>query len=145
MKWGLKGGISIDADSGPLRHVLWCCGSICHQLLTFIQICYGHTVVYYVCKILFRLYLALLCFLIWTHWTSIYILRMLTNETFVLYKLFYFIFPALIHLVTYLSKIWVHTASKTKYIKKIGEKSWKWRTNQKMFQNSCPIWVWETI
>ena len=37
-------GISIDADSGPLRHVLWCCGGICHQLLTFIQICCGHTV-----------------------------------------------------------------------------------------------------
>ena len=37
-------GISIDADSGPLRYVLWCCGSICHQLLTFIQIDYGHTV-----------------------------------------------------------------------------------------------------
>ena len=35
-KWGLKGGISIDADSGPLRYVLWCCGSICHQLFTFI-------------------------------------------------------------------------------------------------------------
>ena len=26
MKWGLKGGISIDADSGPHRYVLWCCG-----------------------------------------------------------------------------------------------------------------------
>ena len=31
MKWGLKVGISIDADSGPLRHALWCCGSIYHQ------------------------------------------------------------------------------------------------------------------
>ena len=42
---GLKGGISNDADSGPLRYVLWCCGSICHQLLTFIQIGYGHAVI----------------------------------------------------------------------------------------------------
>ena len=25
-----------DADSGPLRHVLWWCGSICHQYFTFI-------------------------------------------------------------------------------------------------------------
>ena len=32
---GLKGGISINADSGPPRYVLWCCGGICHQLLTF--------------------------------------------------------------------------------------------------------------
>ena len=31
MKWGLKVGISIDADSGPPRYVLWCCGGICHQ------------------------------------------------------------------------------------------------------------------
>ena len=41
---GLKGGISIDADSGPLRYVLWCCGGICHQPDTFIQIGSGHTV-----------------------------------------------------------------------------------------------------
>ena len=40
----LKGGISIDADSGLLKYVVWCCGSICRQLLTFIQICSGHTV-----------------------------------------------------------------------------------------------------
>ena len=33
----LKGGISFDADSGPLRYVLWCCGGICHQPDTFIQ------------------------------------------------------------------------------------------------------------
>ena len=33
-------GISIDANSGTLRYVLWCCGSICHQLLNFIQIGY---------------------------------------------------------------------------------------------------------
>ena len=44
MKWGLKGGISIHADSGPPRYVLWCCGCICHELLTFIQIGCGHTV-----------------------------------------------------------------------------------------------------
>ena len=44
MKWGLKGGISIYADSGPPRYVLWCCFRICHQLLTFIQIGSGHTV-----------------------------------------------------------------------------------------------------
>ena len=40
MKWGL----SIDADSGPPRYVLWCCGGICHELLTFFQIGCGHTV-----------------------------------------------------------------------------------------------------
>ena len=45
MKWGLKGGISIDADFGPHQYVLWCCGSICRQLFTFIQIGYFHTVV----------------------------------------------------------------------------------------------------
>ena len=44
MKWGLKGGISIDADSGPPRYVLWCCGGICHQPDTFIQSVSGHTV-----------------------------------------------------------------------------------------------------
>ena len=44
MKWGLKGGISIYADSGPPGYVLWCCIRICHQLLTFIQIGSGHTV-----------------------------------------------------------------------------------------------------
>ena len=46
MKQGLKGGILIDADSGPPRYVLWCCGGICHQVLTFIQIGCGHTVAY---------------------------------------------------------------------------------------------------
>ena len=46
MKWGLKGGISIYADSGPPRYVLWCCGCICHEVLTFIQIGCGHTVGY---------------------------------------------------------------------------------------------------
>ena len=44
MKWGLKGGISIDANSGPLRYVFWCYGSIFHQLLTFIQIYSENTV-----------------------------------------------------------------------------------------------------
>ena len=44
MKWGLKGGISIDADSEPPRYVLWCCSVICHQLLTFFQIGCGQTV-----------------------------------------------------------------------------------------------------
>ena len=44
MKWGLKEGISIDADSGSPRYVLWCCGGICHEVLTFIQIGCGHTV-----------------------------------------------------------------------------------------------------
>ena len=34
MKW--SEGISIDF--GPLRYVFWCCGSIFHQLFTFIQI-----------------------------------------------------------------------------------------------------------
>ena len=38
-------GISIDADSGPPRYVLWCCGGICHQPDTIIQIGSGHTVV----------------------------------------------------------------------------------------------------
>ena len=44
MKWGLKGGISIDADSGPPRYVLWCCGGMYHQPGTFIQIGSDHTV-----------------------------------------------------------------------------------------------------
>ena len=44
MKWGLKGGISINADSGPPRYVLWCCGGIWLEVLTFIQIGCGHTV-----------------------------------------------------------------------------------------------------
>ena len=39
-----KSRISIDVDSGPLLCVLCCCGSICHQLFTFIQIGPGHTV-----------------------------------------------------------------------------------------------------
>ena len=41
---GLKGGISIDADSGPLGYVLWCCGSRSQDFFTFIQISSGHTV-----------------------------------------------------------------------------------------------------
>ena len=44
MKWGLNGGISIDADSGPPKYVLWCCGGIFHQPDTYIQIGSGHTV-----------------------------------------------------------------------------------------------------
>ena len=40
----LKGGISIDADSGPPRYVLWCCGGICHQPDTLIKIGSRHTV-----------------------------------------------------------------------------------------------------
>ena len=44
MKWGLKGAISNDADSGPPRYVLWCCGGICQEDFTFIQIGSGHTV-----------------------------------------------------------------------------------------------------
>ena len=46
MKWGLKGGISIDTDSGPLGYVLWCCGSRSQDFFfTFIQIGSGHTVI----------------------------------------------------------------------------------------------------
>ena len=44
MKWGQQGGISIDADSGPLGYVLWCCGGRSQDFLTFVQICTGHTV-----------------------------------------------------------------------------------------------------
>ena len=40
----MKGGISIYAGFGPPRYVLWCCGGICHELLTFFQIGCGHTV-----------------------------------------------------------------------------------------------------
>ena len=45
MKWGLKGGISIDADSGPPRYVLWSCSVIFHYFLTFVQNGYGRTVI----------------------------------------------------------------------------------------------------
>ena len=41
----LKGGISIDADSGPIGYVLWCCGSRSWEVLTFFQIGSGHTVI----------------------------------------------------------------------------------------------------
>ena len=44
MKWGLKGGISINTDSGPLGYVLWCCGNRSQDFFTFIQIGSGHTV-----------------------------------------------------------------------------------------------------
>ena len=40
----LKGGISIYADFGSPRYVLWCYGGICHQVLTFFKIGCGHTV-----------------------------------------------------------------------------------------------------
>ena len=43
-KFWSERGISIGRDSGPLRYVLWCCCSICHQLSTFIKIDSGHTV-----------------------------------------------------------------------------------------------------
>ena len=35
MKWGMKGGISIATDSGPLGYVLWCCGSRTQDFFTF--------------------------------------------------------------------------------------------------------------
>ena len=38
MKWGLKGGISIDTDSGPLGYVFWCCGSRSWEVLTFFRL-----------------------------------------------------------------------------------------------------------
>ena len=36
--------LEIDANSGPLWHVLWCCGSRIQEDCTFIQIGSGHTV-----------------------------------------------------------------------------------------------------
>ena len=39
---GLKGGLLIDAVSGPLGYVL--CGSRSQEEFTFIQIGFGHTV-----------------------------------------------------------------------------------------------------
>ena len=44
MKWGLKGVISIDTDSGPLGYVIWSFGSKSQDFFTFIQIGYGNTV-----------------------------------------------------------------------------------------------------
>ena len=41
MYWGLKGGISIDADSGPLDAG---CDSISHEVFNCIQVGSGHTV-----------------------------------------------------------------------------------------------------
>ena len=41
MKSGLKEGISIDTDSGPLGYVLLYCG---HDFFTFIPIGSAHTV-----------------------------------------------------------------------------------------------------
>ena len=43
-KFGSERGISIDGDSGPPGYVLWCYGSRIREEFTFIQICYGHTV-----------------------------------------------------------------------------------------------------
>ena len=42
--WPLFFWIWSFAHSGPLRYVLWCCGSICLKSFTFIQIGPGHTV-----------------------------------------------------------------------------------------------------
>ena len=44
MKWGLKGVISVDADSGPLGYVLWCCGSKSCEVFIYFQIGSGNTV-----------------------------------------------------------------------------------------------------
>ena len=43
MKWGLKVGFQFMLILGLLgisttKYVLWCCGGICHQVFTFIQI-----------------------------------------------------------------------------------------------------------
>ena len=38
---------SVYADSGPLSHVLWCCGSRSQEEFTFIQIGSSHTVFRY--------------------------------------------------------------------------------------------------
>ena len=35
MKWGLKGGISIEENSGPPRYVLWCCSIYLSTTLHF--------------------------------------------------------------------------------------------------------------
>ena len=40
----LRGGISIDADCGPLGYVFWCCGSRSQDFFTFIHVDSGHTV-----------------------------------------------------------------------------------------------------
>ena len=51
---GLKGGISIDADSGPLGYVLWYYGSGSQDFFTFIQISSGHTVAALIGKFVFE-------------------------------------------------------------------------------------------
>ena len=38
IKWGLKGGISIDTDSGPVGYVLWCCGSKSQDFLLLFRL-----------------------------------------------------------------------------------------------------------
>ena len=45
---GLKGGISIDADSGSLGYVFWCCGSRSWEVPTFFQNGSGHAVLKYI-------------------------------------------------------------------------------------------------
>ena len=88
-KKGLKGGISIDADSGPPRYVLWCCGGICHEALTFIQIGCGHTVlniinlhVFSKRPIWFSIVTGLLCIghhKAWPHLGSMVVVHVLTD------------------------------------------------------------------
>ena len=73
-KKSLKGEISIDADSGPPRHVLWCCSGICHQVLTFFQIGCGHTVV---CKVVVSYHFSFVTITKW--WSSF-------SDTFVCLK-----------------------------------------------------------
>ena len=42
-----KGGFQLMLILGLLgTYVLWCCGGICHQVLTFVQIGCGHTVTF---------------------------------------------------------------------------------------------------
>ena len=50
VKWGLKKWVLNDADSGPLVLVLWCCGSIFHEIFNFIQTDPEHTVCYDSCR-----------------------------------------------------------------------------------------------
>ena len=58
----LNGGFWLNrADSGLLSYVLWCCGSVCNEILNFIQIGTKHTVctaLLYYCDISACYYLA---------------------------------------------------------------------------------------
>ena len=54
MKWGLKGGISIYADSGPPRYVLWCCSGICQQVLTFFKLAVAILCVSFFCAFIYH-------------------------------------------------------------------------------------------